>query len=407
MVEMEKLFEIQKILIEQFEVLPFYWRRIFDTMMMGSKICGIIGARGVGKTTFLLKYAIDNGAKKRKALYVSADNVFFLENKLIDLVDYLYKQTTTRLLCIDEIHKYPNWRMELKNIADTYPSFKFFFSGSSMIDIVQGKYDLSRRVVLYRLYGFSFREYLEFYIGKKFSSLELNDIMQSHISITHDLNLTSILNHFNEYLKLGYYPFYKDFIRERDKLQSLENAVHMTIYEDIGTLHALKTSSLLTIEKLYKFVVNSSPGEVNASKLSKTLGKDFDSVSSYLKYLEQAGLIRFIYPSNSGNAYLRNPIKMYPDNSNLIHSAYLPLAEDQTKGKTRETFVVNQLQNMQIPIFYSKKGDFKIADYVVEVGGKNKNDKQIKDEKNAVVLADDIIIGSEKVIPLYLLGFLY
>jgi len=404
---MERLFEIQRIIIEQIENEPFFWRAQFDDFVATQHVCGIVGARGVGKTTFLLRHAIQSGAKKREALYVSADNIFFLNNKLIDLVDYLYKQTTTRFLLIDEIHKYSNWRIELKNIVDTFPSFRIFFSGSSMIDLVQGKYDLSRRVILHRLCGLSFREYLEFYFQKKIPKQTIEEIVSSHLIIAQDLNVTGILKYFKDYLKLGYYPFFKGYSQEKDKFQSLDNAVQMTIYEDIATLHSLKTPSLHTIEQLYKFVLNSSPGELNASKLSSSLGKDFESISNYLKYLEQAGLIRFIFPGNSGQAFLRNPIKMYPENTNLIHAAYLPLAQDQMKGKVRETFVVNQVQNSEKSIFYSTVGDFKIDDFVFEVGGKNKGNKQIKNEKNALILSDDIIVGSKDTIPLYLFGFLY
>src|SRR3990167_7508106 len=206
---MERLFEIQRIILEQVEQDPYFWRDQFDLFTAVRQICGIVGARGVGKTTFLLRHVLNSGAKQRKALYVSADSIFFLENTLIDLVDYLYKQTDARLLCIDEIHKYPNWKMELKNIADTYPSFRIFFSGSSMIDLIQGKYDLSRRVNLHKLCGFSFREYLEFYLGKKIPKLELETLLSSHLVIAQQLEITGILKHFNDYLRLGYYPFFK------------------------------------------------------------------------------------------------------------------------------------------------------------------------------------------------------
>ncbi len=297
--------------------------------------------------------------------------------------------------------------MELKNIADTYPSFQIYFSGSSMIDLSQGKYDLSRRVLLHRLSGFSFREYLEYHHKIKLPIFNLEEIISSHLGIAQELPVKQILKHFNDYLKIGYYPFFKGFTHDLEKFQSLENAVQMTIYEDIGTFHALKTSSLAVIEQLFKFVINSSPGEINASKLAKNLGKDFDIVSSYLRYLEQAGLIRFIYSGATGQSYLKNPIKMYPENTNLIYAANIAVLQDQERGKVRETFVVNQIQNQEIPIFYSQKGDFKIKDYLFEVGGKNKSTKQIRGEKNAFVLADDILVGSQSTIPLYLLGLMY
>ncbi len=314
---MERLFEIQRIIIEQVEQEPYFWRSQFDKFIQDRQITGIVGARGVGKTTFLLRHAMSSGAKKREALYVSADNLFFLENTLIALVDYLYKQTNVRLLCIDEIHKYTNWRAELKNIADTYPSFHIFFSGSSMIDLIQGKYDLSRRVSLYKLCGFSFREYLEFSLGKKIPQLKIEDILSSHLIIAQQLEITGILKHFNDYLKLGYYPFFRGYAQDRDKFQSLDNAVQMTIYEDIGKLHSLKTPSLSIIEQLYKFVINTSPGEVNASKLASALGKDFDTISNYLKFLEQAGLIRFIYPGNGGGRLFAQSDKNVPGKHQL------------------------------------------------------------------------------------------
>lgn len=404
---MERLFEIQRIILEQIENQPFFVREVFSKFSATQHVCGIVGARGIGKTTFLLHHALRCGAKQREALYVSADNLFFLNNSLFDLADYLYKQTSTRLLLIDEIHKYPNWRQELKNIVDTFPSLHIFFSGSSMINLVQGKYDLSRRVVLHELCGFSFREYLEFHLKQSFSKLTFEEILSSHLEIAQSLNVTGVLKHFKDYLKCGYYPFFQGYTQERDKFQSLEHAVQMTIYEDIALLHTLKTPSLNVIEKLYKFVLNSSPGELSASKLANALNKDFESISNYLHYLEQAGLVRFLYPGNSGKAFLRNPTKMYPENTNLIHAAYLPTAKDQVEGKIRETFIVNQLQNAGKKVFYSKVGDFQVDDYFLEVGGKNKSRRQLHREKKGIVVADDILVGSKDTIPLYLLGFLY
>ncbi len=404
---MDQLFETQKILIEQFEKRPFYHRNQFNEIIENKNITGVVGARGVGKTTFLLWYAIQCGAKERRTLYLSADNIFFLENKLLNVVDYLYKQTEVNLILIDEIHKYPNWRAELKNISDTYPSIRVYFSGSSMIDLIQGKYDLSRRVTLHSLTGFSFREYLEF-IGEGIKPVvTFDEILSKHLLLTGDLGISKILMHFKEYLKCGYYPFFEGYTKDYEKFQSLDNAVQMTIYEDIGTLHSLKTPSLRVIEQLYKFIISSSPGEMSAFKLAKTLGKDFETVSLYLQYLQQAGLIRFIYPGKTGKAQLKNPIKMYPDNTNLIYSVHAPLLEDQERGKIRETFVVNQIQNTGLPLFYSELGDFKVKDSILEVGGKSKTTKQIKKINNAYIIADDIVMGSEQVIPMYLLGFLY
>jgi hypothetical protein len=404
---MEKLFDIQSLILQQFTNQPFYKRLIFEQFSLENPLTGIIGPRGIGKTTYLLQTVLKHGAQQAKALYVSADNIYFLETKLIELVDRLYKETDVRLLCIDEIQKYANWNQELKNIYDTYMDFKIIFSGSSMIDLIKSKYDLSRRVTLHHLYGFSLREYCEFYADIKLPVMSLTDIIKNHTQICQQLNITKILIYFKQYLQSGYYPFFKRFQHEQEKYQAIENTSLKAIYEDIATSHQVKSNTLLTIEKIYKYVVHSLPGEINAYKLAKTLAKDFDSISTYLSYLQQAGLIRAIYPKKSGKALLRNPIKMFPDNTNLIHASHLPHLQDNMLGKIRETFSVNQLQNAGYPILYSQIGDFAVDDFYLEIGGKNKNHRQIKKSDDAFIFADGILSGINRKIPLYLLGFLY
>ena len=405
--DMNQLFEIQRILLEQFQELPFFRRKIFEQITLDNKISGILGPRGVGKTTFLLHFVLERGASKRKALYVSADNLYFLEHRLLELVDQLYKETDVRLLCIDEVHKYPNWNQELKNISDTYLDFRVVFSGSSMIDLIQSKYDLSRRVTIYHLHGFSFREYLEWHLKKTLSIYSLDDLINAHLQIEQEIAIPGILKQLQDYFKIGYYPFFWGFTQDREKFQAIENSTQKTIYEDIGTFHSLKTPSLLIIEKLFKFLINSAPGELSAFKLAKYLDKDFETISTYLHYLQEAGLVRFLYPKNSGKAYLRNPSKMYPDNPNLIFASYVPLAQDKIVGKVRETFVINHLQNANFKTYYSQRGDVVVNDFVFEIGGPGKKDTQIRGEKNGYILADGILTGSKQHIPLYLIGFLY
>lgn len=404
---MNKLFDIQTIILNQFKKSRFYHREVFRTINLKNKLIGIVGARGIGKTTFLLHSIIEAGADDRRALYVSADNIYFLQNSLLDLVDELYKESKVRFLCIDEIQKYPNWNQELKNIADIYKDFRIVFSGSSMIDIVHSKYDLSRRVTLYHLHGLSFREYLDLYLGIQLPKYSLEELIKNHVRIADGLGVSQVLMHFKEYLKTGYYPFFIEYEQEREKFHAVENAVQKTIYEDIANLHSLKTPTLILIEKLYKYIISSPVGELSAYKLANTLGKDFASVSEYLRLLDLSGIARFLYPKKAGKAELRNPAKMYPDNTNLIYAAYLPQTEDWSIGKIRETFLVNQCQSAGLPIYYSEVGDFKVEKYIVEVGGKNKTMTQLKGHENGIVAADGILSGSGKIIPLYLFGFLY
>lgn len=403
----DRLFEIQNLLIDQFHQTPFHMRKCFETITYDNYLTGIIGSRGVGKTTFLLHQSIQNGAKEKKALYVSADNYYLLDTPLLGLVDKLYKETDVRLLCLDEVQKYANWNQELKNISDTYKNFRVLFTGSSMIDLIRAKYDLSRRATMHHLYGLSFREYLEFTYDITLPLFALEQLVKHHDEITSNLGVTKILKYFKDYLRIGYYPFFKELHLEQEKFQAIENAVQKTLYEDIATCHSLKTPTLLIIEKLYKYVIGSLPGEVSAYKLASTLGKDFESITEYLQILDQAGLIRAIYSDKTGKAALRNLSKMYPDNTNLIYSSYIPLTADAMRGKERETFMINQLKNSNYEVFYSEEGDFRVKDYIFEVGGKNKTPSQLKGNKQGFLVCDDIIIGSKNKIPLYLFGFLY
>ena len=203
---MHQLFEIQDIIIKQTLKSFHYVRNVIQNIDERVRVLGVVGTRGLGKTTYLVRNVIEAGAANGKALYVSADNLYFLDNKLIDLVDQLYKETSVRLLCIDEIHKYPNWNQELKNIIDIYQDFKIRFTGSSAIDIIYSKYDLSRRVSLVHLPGLSFREYLEFKFDYRAPIFNLNDVLTRHEECTQQLDSTSMLQHFYTYNQTGYYP---------------------------------------------------------------------------------------------------------------------------------------------------------------------------------------------------------
>lgn len=404
---MQQLFEAQAILLKDFQSEPFYNREIFKQITLDNHATGIVGSRGVGKTTLLLHQTLLANEKEQKALYVSGDNIYFLEHRLYDLADQLYKETDVTLLCIDEIHKYKNWQQELKNIVDTFRRFKVLFTGSSMIDIVRGKYDLSRRVTLHHLHGFSFREYLEFSTEKKYPIISFEQLIKEHLTLANNIDIAKPIQAFQSYCRLGYYPFFKELSQDTEKFQAIQNVIQKTIYEDIATFYSLKTPTLLLLEKLFQYVISSSPGELNAYKLAKILDKDFVSISGYLKILNESGLIRYLHTNKAGKAMLRNPEKMYPENTNMITASLVAQPNDNIIGKMRETFTLATLQNAGLKVYYGAQGDFVVNDFVFEVGGKNKTLKQLKDVKNGYLLCDNILVGDRSRIPLYLLGFLY
>lgn len=403
----EKLFEIQSVILNDLKGVYYYPRDILSKVSFDNYATGIVGQRGTGKTTFLQRQALAHNALSGEALYTSADNLYFLDNKLIDLVDSLYKETRVRLLCLDEIHKYPNWEQELKNISDTYRNFKVLFSGSSMTDIVRGKFDLSRRVTLHHLPGLSFREFLQFYHQKEFPTIELDELLSDPVAINNQISFKEALLYFKEYLSVGYYPFFHRFSDDVEKYNAVINSAQTTIFEDIAVHHKLKTPTLMVMENLFKYVLQSNPGELNINKLANALNKDHENVKTYLYYLEQAGLLNFLFTDKKGKAFLKNPIKIYPENTNLHYAYYYSVINETMIGKIREAYVVNQLKNAGYVPYYTKQGDLKVDQYTFEIGGKNKSDTQIKSVDKAYILADGITSATFKRIPLYYVGFLY
>ena len=142
-----------------------FYRYNYSDLDWEGRLTGLVGPRGVGKSTMLLQY-IKEHRDSGLHLYVSADHAYFSLTTLTDLADEFVKDGGTHLY-IDEIHKYDGWSRELKQIYDTHPALKVTFSGSSVLDILKGEADLSRRAVIEHLQGLSFREYLELFHNVK------------------------------------------------------------------------------------------------------------------------------------------------------------------------------------------------------------------------------------------------
>ena len=403
---MNNLFTISKKLIENLG--DIYVRESFSSLQSEHRILGIVGSRGVGKTTYMLHYLKEKYKDSDKALYVSADDIYFSSNKLIDLVDQFINEKDGELICIDEIHKYPNWSQELKNIYDRYPKFKVIFSGSSSINLIQQKYDLSRRAVLKSLYGFSFREYLESKYKTKYRVLTLDEIVQSRSNVSKSIWSTAkLLGEFKEYLRIGYYPIFKEYTKDEEIYNSLKGIIEKIIYTDIASYYVLKTPTLKVFQKILYFIFTQKPSTINPYRLAQSLQKDNKDVSNYLDILKDSGLLRYLLIDKSGHALIRNTEKVYLNNTNLYYALAFSTGKEVDVGAVRELFVTEQLENAGYKVFYSKNGDISCGKYVFEIGGKGKDSKQIIDLNNAYLIKDGILFGDLKSIPSYLFGFLY
>ena len=402
---MEILLETYHRLLD--EIKPLYHRKFYDEFKPLPRLVGVVGARGVGKTTFLLHYLRENYGKTEKALYVSADHLFFSENSLLDLVDSFYKEYAGELLCIDEIHRYENWNQELKNIFDAYPKIRIIFSGSSSINLIKGKYDLSRRASLQYMYGFSFREYLELKLKTSFPVFSFKKIIEETQSTANRISSTpKLLGYLKEYLREGYYPIFTELKLYQAYREALIGIIDKTIFEDISSFYSLKTKNLDTFRKILYFIATSAPGSININKLAKSLGKDHTTISEYLEMLRESSLLRYLLKDKRGHALVRNAEKIYLDNTNLIYAINDTIKKSSDIGLIRELFVISQLENAGHKVFYSDEGDIKCEDFVLEIGGKGKSQKGRGCSEKAILVRDDILIGGPKDVPLYLFGFL-
>jgi len=367
-----------------------------------ARLIGIKGARGVGKTTLLLQYIKKILPINEETLYVSLDNIWFAENNLSDLTDSFVKKGG-KYLFLDEVHKYPNWAQELKNIYDDYPQLKIVFTGSSLLEILNARADLSRRAIIYTMQGLSYREYLNLILKVEMPILSLEDIVSNHIKLAQDLNNTiKPLQHFDSYLKSGYYPFFLE--APSLYFQRLEEVINLILEIELPLLRKVDIAYINKLKQLLQIIAQSVPFMPNISKLSERIGINRNTLISYLYFLNEAHIIKNLYRDAKGISQLQKPDKIYLDNTNL---QYAFSTNNANIGNIRETFFVNQLSYKHL-VEYTKQGDFRVDGmYTFEIGGPQKTKKQIKDLENAFIASDDIEYGYQNKIPLWLFGFLY
>ncbi len=367
-----------------------------------ARLIGIKGARGVGKTTLLLQYIKKNLSLNEETLYVSLDNIWFAENKLTDLTDDFVKKGG-KYLFLDEVHKYPNWAQELKNIYDDYPQLKIVFTGSSLLEILNARADLSRRAVIYTMQGLSYREYLNLILKEELPVLSLETLLSNHVGLAQDLNMKiKPLQHFDSYLKSGYYPFFQE--APALYFQRLEEVINLILEIELPLLRKVDIAYVIKLKQLLHIIAQSVPFMPNISKLSERIGINRNTLISYLYFLQEAHIIKNLYKDAKGITQLQKPNKIFLENSNL---QYAFSANNTNRGNIRETFFVNQVSFKHLTE-YTKQGDFMVDDtYTFEIGGNTKTGKQIDHLENSYIAADNLEYGSANKIPLWLFGFLY
>jgi len=375
----------------------FIRKKYFDILNSNERLIGLVGARGVGKTTLLFQYIKANNSK---SLYMTGDDIEFTNSKIYDLTDEFYT-LGGRVVVIDEIHKYRNWAQEIKNIYDSFPDLTIRISGSSMLNILYEKYDLSRRLVIYNMPTLSFKEFFEIEKEITLPEFTFEEIVANSSSISKDLvfEYEDLYASFKNYLKYGAYPFYLEGVESFNI--KLYNALDKIIHEDIPSLNRIDYSNLSIFEKLIFFVVSSNkPFSVNVSSLARELGVSEPTMYTILEILDKT--IIFKSMRKYSKKISKKPQKLLFSNTNILYAYAQKLDLDPDVGVVRETFFVNCFKK----IYYSDIGDFRVRDYIFEIGGKNKSFSQIKDMKNGYLAVDIDFTINDKKIPLWLFGFI-
>lgn len=389
---MEQLFEYFKRKLQ--ETPTDLMRYKYEEINWHGHALGLVGPRGVGKSTMLLQY-IKMQLDEKDTLYVSADHLYFTSHSLVDLADRFYKMGGKHLF-IDEIHKYEGWSIEVKQIFDSYSDLQLIISGSSILDITKGMADLSRRVPIYEMQGLSFREYLHLFHGIKMRAVKIENILQHKYAIAgveHPLPL------FHDYLRRGYYPFGRDAAYDIE----LQQVVAQTMESDIPLYLNTNVSVGRKLKQLLMVVAESVPFKPVMQKLAEVTGISRNYIQDYLMYMERAGMIAQLRDAVGGIRGLGKTEKVYLDNTNLIY-ALAPNRADI--GNVRETFFMNQMRVVG-NVMCSPVSDFLINGMTFEIGGRKKGQKQISEVDKGYVVKDDIETGYANVLPLWAFGLMY
>ena len=398
---METLFRKHQMFISQVKMDII--REIINDINWERQLVAIKGSRGVGKTTLMRQYIRKTyGTTAGKALYCVVDSMYFTTHTLLELAERFVLMGGEHLF-LDEVHKYPKWSIEIKEIIDLYPQLRITFTGSSLIQILNADADLSRRVLSYTMEGLSFREFLHFYKGIQLPKYSLEEILGNADNICAEVNAKCRpVKMFEEYLRVGYYPFYDGV--EMEYYSRIENVANFIIDQEITTFCGVDPAFTLKLKAMLLFLADNLPYEVNISKLASYLEINKNTVVNYMNAMQRAELLHLVYSDNKSVTKMQKPDKIFIHNTNMLYA----LSSRLVTGTIRECFVVNQL-SVNHTVEYSKnEGDFRIDGKVIlEVGGNKKSFDQIADIPDSYILADDMEYPVGKKLPLWIVGMNY
>lgn len=397
---MEHFFEHSARLMSR--VRTSIYRQVQDSIHWDDRLIGILGARGTGKSTLLIQQMRKLNLQRNEVVYMSLDDLYFAGNSLFQTIEAFIQQGG-KYLFLDEVHKYPEWSRHIKNVYDMYPELYIVFTGSSVLDLRRQDADLSRRAVMYRMQGLSFREYLLLKHKMELPSVTLESLFldagAAYATFPEDFRP---FVYFEDYLKTGYYPFFTE--GEASYHRKLQQVIRLVLESDLAEMPGFDVRNARKMLQLLYILASNVPFKPNVTKLASQTGIARNIVNSYLQHLQEASLLTLMYHEGNSTAILAKPEKVYLENPNL---SYAIVPDSVNRGSLRETFFVNQVK-MHAHLALSKQGDFIVdGKYTLEIGGKNKSNAQINHIPHAHRVLDNVVVPYGNVIPLWMFGFLY
>ena len=395
----QRIYDISDKLIREIDCS--FHRFLATELDWSVRVLALSGPRGVGKTTLFLQFLKEHPDEARHALYVSLDNLWLNATEIYDLVEYHVKHGGTRLL-IDEIHYLPDWQRLVKNLYDNFKELRIAYTGSSILRLAEGQGDLSRRQVAYGLPGLSFREFLNLEAGLEIPAVSLEALLKDHVDLAVEVTRRlKIIPAFERYLKMGYYPFYRE--DSEHFTQKLLQVINQVLDVDLPMTEDVTTETVRKIRRMLAILASSTPQTPNVTALCRNLEMDRKQGLRVIHALRRAGLLGLLAEDAEALKNLGSPNKIYCDNTNIMYA----LSGEPDKGTLREAYFNNQL-SVRSELGYPKQGDFRVdRRFLFEVGGPGKSFGQIADLPDSYLAVDDLEVGRVARIPLWLFGFLY
>ena len=392
---LEPFFRIQDYLAER--VNAPVRRTLMDEVNWNDRLIGIVGFKGVGKTSFLLRYVRENfSVRERKCLYINLSNLYFHSNSLLEFAqDFVASGGTT--LVIDDLQRIPEWGKTLREMYDRCTKLRIIFAGSSVMEYSPESEPVADVMHCYTLKGFSLREFLNLKLNLKLKTYTIREIQNRHERIANEvMEQVRPMEHMKGYLHHGYYPF---FLEQRLFTEHLIDAVNHMMEVDILHLHGLEFKHLERIKRLFYSLATGDTGAPNVSQLATDACTSRTTVMNCIKYLTDAGLMSPVY--RDGETFPKKPTRMLLDNTNLTYAVLPEKPDTQILIETFFRSALSYHHNVET-------GD-RSSTFIVDGTQRFRltTEEPKRRATDVIYVRGDIGKGIDQEIPLWMYGFLY